>query len=383
MKNLLKIVADSKIPFLKGVLDEYAHMVYSPGDEVNAEMVEDADAIITRTRTKCNAALLQGSKVKFIASATIGFDHIDTAWCEANGVKWTNAPGCNSESVKQYVGAVLALLITEKNWSLKERSIAVVGVGNVGSKVSAMAKAFGMTVYEIDPPRARVEKDKTFYSLEEVVNKVDIVTFHTPLVQEGEDKTYYLCDEDLLSQMKSDAFVINSSRGEVVNGDHLKKVLRNKNIGGAVLDVWEKEPDIDQELLDLVWIATPHIAGYSQDGKAKGTQMSVQAISKFFTLGLDEWKASGLPQPDNAEWMIDCAGLSHDEVIAQVILHTYSLMRDDASLRQDKSTFEFLRGAYPIRREFQAYNISLLNGNEHIQKVLLSLGFKQVKMVDH
>ncbi len=377
---MLKIVADNKIPFLKGALEPYALVQYLPGAEINNDVLKDADALITRTRTKCNQETLGGSTVKIITSATIGFDHIDTEWCDHNGIQWTNAPGCNSESVKQYVAAVLALLVKEKGWQLKGKSIAVVGVGNVGSKVSTMAKALGMTVYEVDPPRARVEKDKEFYTLNKIIGKADIITFHTPLTKEGEDKTYHLCDASLLQKMKKSAIVINSSRGEVVDGEALKQALLNNQIEAAVLDVWEKEPAIDAELLDLVWIATPHIAGYSQDGKARGTQMSVQAISRYFNLCIDEWQATQIPQPDEATIVINCDELSDEAIIAKAILHTYSLKRDDAGLREDLNRFEYLRGSYPVRREFQAYSIQLLNGQAELRDVLLKLGFSEVSI---
>jgi len=378
---MLKVVADNKIPYLKGVLEKYAEVIYLPGAEITSEILKDADGLITRTRTKCNAESLAGSQVAIIASATIGFDHIDTTWCEANGIEWTNAPGCNSESVKQYVAAVLALLIQEKKWLLRDKSIAVVGVGNVGSKVSAMARAFGMNVYEVDPPRARKEKDNRFFNLEDISSKVDIVTFHTPLTHEGVDKTYHLCDDNLLSKLKRDAIIINSSRGEVVHCDALKRALQDKAVGGVVLDVWENEPLIDSDLLDLVWIATPHIAGYSQDGKAKGTQMSVQAISKKFNLGLDAWQASDIPEPDKSEIVINCDGLGEEEVISKAIYHTYAIKKDDADLRMDIDRFEYLRGSYPVRREFQAYSIQLEKGSEAVQNILLKLGFQNVTIV--
>ncbi|WP_289055053.1 4-phosphoerythronate dehydrogenase [Carboxylicivirga marina] len=375
---MLKIVADNKIPFLDGALEPYADVCYLPGGDISSDVLKDADALITRTRTKCNESTLSGSKLKMITSATIGFDHIDTAWCEQNGIEWTNAPGCNSESVKQYVGAVLALLVLEKGWQLKEKSIAIVGVGNVGSKVSTMASALGMTVYEVDPPRARREKDKYFYQLHDVVHKADIITFHTPLTRDGDERTYHLANEGLLLKMKSDAVLINSSRGEVVDGNALKKTLQNKGIGNAVLDVWENEPNIDTDLLNLVWIATPHIAGYSQDGKAKGTQMSVQAISRYFNLGIDDWEATGIPEPEEKLITIDCDHLSDGKVAALAMLHTYHLMSDDAALRTDLAKFEYLRGAYPVRREFSAYQIDLINGSEGLKEKLLKLGFSKV-----
>jgi len=272
----------------------------------------------------------------------------------------------------------LALLVTEKKWTLKGKSIAIVGVGNVGSKVSVLAKVLGMKVYEVDPPRARKEAGKRFYTLDEIAHKADIFTFHTPLNKSGEDKTHHLCDALLLSKMKKEALVINSSRGEVVDGNALKCALQNNALGGAVLDVWENEPTIDKNLLDLVWIGSPHIAGYSQDGKAKGTEMSVRAVSKYFGLGLENWQATGLPQPEMPNIVIDSQFKSDENIIATAILHTYAIKNDDDGLRIDLSQFESLRGNYPVRREFQAYEIIIKGGNENVIHSLLALGFKSV-----
>ncbi|MBS2210584.1 4-phosphoerythronate dehydrogenase PdxB [Carboxylicivirga mesophila] len=375
---MLKIVADNKIPFLKGALEPFADVTYFPGGEIDKEKLKEADALVTRTRTKCNEATLQGTSVKLITSATIGFDHIDTNWCETHQISWTNAPGCNSESVKQYVAAILALLVEEQGWQLANKAIAVVGVGNVGSKVSALAQALGMTVYEVDPPRARHEGGQRFYQLDDIIDKADIITFHTPLTKEGDDKTYHLCDRGLLSRMKPGAVVINSSRGEVVDGSALKEAIASKQIGQAVLDVWENEPEIDTDLLAKVWLATPHIAGYSQDGKAKGTEMSVRAVSRFFKLGIDDWEARNIPEPEEPVISIDCKGLDEDHIIAAAILHTYLLKRDDADLRGDVSQFESLRGAYPVRREFHAYDVELLNGTMVLADKMKAIGFSKV-----
>lgn len=375
---MLKFVVDDRIPYIKNALENYGDVVYLPGATINASNLKNVDALITRTRTKCNSSLLEGSQVRMIASATIGYDHIDTEWCENNNIEWTNAPGCNAESVKQYIAAVLALLVTEKKWTLKGKSIAIVGVGNVGSKVSVLAKALGMKVYEVDPPRARKEAGKRFYTLDEIAHKADIFTFHTPLNKSGEDKTHHLCDALLLSKMKKEALVINSSRGEVVDGNALKCALQNNALGGAVLDVWENEPTIDKNLLDLVWIGSPHIAGYSQDGKAKGTEMSVRAVSKYFGLGLENWQATGLPQPEMPNIVIDSQFKSDENIIATAILHTYAIKNDDDGLRIDLSQFESLRGNYPVRREFQAYEIIIKGGNENVIHSLLALGFKSV-----
>jgi len=374
----MKIIADDKIPFLNGVFENICEINYLPGAQITNEVLKDADALITRTRTKCNQESLKGTNVKMIASATIGFDHIDTNWCEDNNIKWTNAPGCNAESVKQYIASVFGMLVIEKGWRLKGKNIAVVGVGNVGRRIANLAEALGMHVYKVDPPRARVEKDETFYELKEIVGDMDIITFHTPLHKEGEDKTYHLCNDELLAMMKATALVINSSRGEVIDGNALKKALVEEQITAAVLDVWEKEPEIDKDLMNKVWISTPHIAGYSLDGKANGTMMSVQAISREFNLGLDNWEPNNIPLPKNITIDIDCTYLSNEQVLANTFVQTYAIKEDDIRLRMKTNEFEKQRGNYPIRREFKAFEINLQKGTDEQISLPKSVGFVMV-----
>ena len=374
----MKIIADDKIPFLNGVFEDICEINYLPGAQITNEVLKDADALITRTRTKCNEKSLQGTTVKMIASATIGFDHIDTKWCEDNNIKWTNAPGCNAESVKQYIASVFGMLVIEKGWVLKGKKIAVVGVGNVGSRIAKLAEGLGMHVYKVDPPRARTEKNEQFYELKEIVGDMDIVTFHTPLNKEGEDKTYHLCNDELLSMMKETTLVVNSSRGEVIDGNALNKALAEEEIAAAVLDVWEKEPEIDKELMNMVWISTPHIAGYSLDGKANGTMMSVQAISREFNLGLDDWEPNNIPLPKNNIIDIDCTYLSDEQVLANAFVQTYAIKEDDIRLRMKTNEFEKQRGNYPIRREFKAFEVNLQKGTDEQISVLKSVGFENV-----
>ncbi len=282
----MKIVCDNRIPFIKGVLEPWAEVVYLPGKDTTAADVRDADAIITRTRTICDEALLKGSKVKVIASATIGYDHIDTAWCESAGILWENAPGCNSWSVKQYVTSVLCTLAQRHGLDLGRMTLGVVGVGNVGSKVAEAAGILGMEVLLNDPPRARREGAAGFCSLQEIIERADIITLHVPLTKEGEDATWHLFDAGRIAAMGKERILINSSRGAVVDGDALKAALASGQLKAAVLDTWEKEPDIDRDLLALLDIATPHIAGYSADGKANGTAAAVHRVSRVLGLPL-------------------------------------------------------------------------------------------------
>jgi len=372
----MKIVVDKKIPFIEGVLEKYGEVVYLEGREIRREDVRGADALIVRTRTKCNRALLEGTKVRFVASATIGFDHIDTAFCEANNIFWTNAAGCNSSSVQQYIAAALFHLAEEFQFELAQKTIGIVGVGNVGSKVVNLCRALGMRVLLNDPPRERREGSKDFVSLDAVIRESDIVTFHVPLYLEGVDKTFHMVDEKLLSKFRKGQILINSSRGEVVEGEALRSSLKNKMIADCVLDVWEHEPDVDRELLGLTEIATPHIAGYSADGKANGTAMSVQAFSRFFGLDLGEWYPEKVPSPAITTLEVECGNLSDQAVLAGLVKRTYDILADDARLRMSPETFEKQRGAYPLRREFPTYTLKLLNASASLKTLVQAIGFK-------
>lgn len=372
--SLLKIVCDDKIPFLKGVLEPYANVDYHPGSKITSDMVRDASAVVTRTRTKCNQGLLQGSQVRFIGTATIGFDHIDTQWVEANGIGWTNAPGCNSGSVKQYIAAALALLIDEKGISLSGKTMGIVGVGNVGSKVAQVADAFGMKVLLCDSPRKRREGGD-FVDFETIVGQSDFISFHTPLNRTGEDKTYHLFDFEVVPKLKRGVTILNTSRGEVIDTEALKTAIDQGVVANAVIDVWEHEPHIDLQLLDKVYVATPHIAGYSLDGKALGTAMVVRALSARFGFPLADWFPLSIPMPEHPLVAFDATGLSHEQALAKAILHTYPLRRDDQTLRLSVETFEDQRGNYPVRREFGAYNAKIENASSNLIEILKSLGF--------
>ncbi len=378
---MLKIIADDKIPFLEGVLEPYANVFYVAGSKTTDELVRDADALITRTRTKCNKSLLEGSNVKMIATATIGFDHIDTTYCADNSIQWVNAPGCNSGSVKQYVASALAILAKKKNYNFNDITIGIVGVGNVGSKVKDLSEALGLNVLLNDPPRAKVEDSDEFVDLKTIQEEADIITFHVPLQKEGEHRTYHIADDDFFNSCKSHVVIINSSRGEVVDNKALLEALNDKVIGDAVLDVWENEPDIDNDLLNKTIIATPHIAGYSVDGKANGTAMSVQAISEKFNLPLTEWYPEELPLPQHELIKIDGADKTDQEILIEAILHTFNILDDDNRMRMHPEEFEKQRGSYPMRREFGAYRIELRNSSKFIVESLNKIGFTTVELI--
>jgi erythronate-4-phosphate dehydrogenase len=371
----VKIVADDKIPFLRGALEPWAEVIYMPGKEISQSAVMDADGLLIRTRTKCNELLLSGSKVRFIGTATIGYDHIDTDYCENHGIFWTNATGCNSSSVRQYVASSLLTLAHDNDFDLRDKTLGIVGVGNVGSKVEMFARSIGMNVLLNDPPRAELEGKAGFDSLGTLLKEADILTVHVPLCKTGENQTFHLFDTGIFSKMKRGMWFINSSRGEVVDTSSLELALENHQIAGAVIDVWENEPDISLNLLSKAAIGTPHIAGYSTDGKANGTAMVVRSLAEFFGLPLADWYPVNVPEPATARIEIDCAGKSFNDIIRAAVLHTYDVKSDDRTLRSLPSGFENQRGTYPVRREFTSFSLKLRNCSDLTGTVLKNIGF--------
>ena len=346
-----KIVADDKIPFLRGALEGVAEVEYLPGNRISRKDLLDADGLITRTRTRCDRELLEGTPVSFIASATIGYDHIDTTYCDSHGIHWTNAPGCNSSSVRQYVVSTLLYLARHRKLDLTQMTLGIVGVGHVGKKVQSAAEALGMKVLVNDPPRARKEGDEGFVSLDELLTEADILTLHVPLNHGGEDNTFHLVNHDFIAVAKRGSILINTSRGAVVDESALKEGMGNSIFSDVVLDVFPKEPEIDPELLESLTLATPHIAGYSLEGKANGTALSVQAISRHFGLGIDAWVPADLPSPTEPEIYGDASQEERRELLWNIFSSSYDVSADDRRLRSAPGSFEKLRGDYPFRRD--------------------------------
>lgn len=340
----LKIVADKAIPFLEGVFDPYADMTYLPGDKIGPEDVKDADVLMVRTRTKCNAALLEGSKVKFIATATIGTDHIDFPYCDSKGIVVRNAPGCNAGGVMEYVFSALYGLASRRSISLQGDTIGIIGVGHVGSLIERMGRALGFKILKCDPPRAEAEGSFGFCDLEYLLQNSQIVTLHVPL----NETTRGMANSEFFSLMQPGAFFINAARGEVVCDDALKAAI--PKLGPVIIDTWNHEPDIDLDLMDKVAIATPHIAGYSYQGKQNGTAAAVRAVAHYF--GITElyefFPKTDLPE--NEAVKLDLKDLNQGE-IASVLQYNYPIFTDDFMLRLNPENFDTLRSEYNYRRE--------------------------------
>jgi erythronate-4-phosphate dehydrogenase len=372
---MIKIIADENIPFLRGVFEPYAKITYLPGQQIDRMVLMNADALLVRTRTKCTSDLLRGTGVKFIGTATIGFDHIDIRFCEAQGIKWTNAPGCNSSSVQQYIAAALLKLSFDFRSQLKSKTMGIIGAGNVGSKVAKLGKALGMNVLLNDPPRARLEGTRLFAGLDTILQESDIITLHVPLNMAGEDKTYHFINGRSVKKMKNGSWLFNTSRGEVAETLVLREALDSGKIGGVVIDVWENEPDIDRELMQKAFIATPHIAGYSTDGKANGTSMVVNAMANYFGLPLGNWYPEQLPGPFSPVISINGERKDDESVIREAVAHTYNISEDDLKLRSEPADFEKQRANYPVRREFPCFEIRLKNCTRKVAKTLEEIGF--------
>lgn len=375
---MLKIIADAGIPFLKGVLEPFGSIEYWPAAAITHETVKDADALLIRTRTSCNKQLLQDSRVNYIGTATIGFDHIDQEYCQGKGISWTNAAGCNADSVCQYV--VISLLVLERDYkvSLKGKTIGIIGLGNVGSRVKKALELQGFKILVNDPPKARAERNEEYVSLETLLTHSDIVSIHVPLIRDGLDKTFHLISGTELSKLRKGAILINTSRGEVVNNLALLQALKNGDISNPILDVWENEPLPNTELINLSAISTPHIAGYSIDGKAKATAILVQNLSRHFNLSLLEWKPE-IPQ-NLTPSIIRIEGKEKlpEQTAKEALMQTYDILSDDNSLRANPNNFEQLRINYPLRRDVSAHTVQLNNGTKQQAELLEKLGFRGV-----
>lgn len=330
----LTVVVEDHVPYIHGALEPYAEVRYLPNDLITADRLRDVDAVIGRTRTAYGPAMLQGTPVRAVATATIGTDQIDIPWCEAHGIKVANAPGCNAPAVAQYVLTAILRLI---NRPLHQYTLGIVGVGHVGGLVERWARSLDMPVMLCDPPRAAQEGVEGFCSLQDIAAMADIVTFHTPL----DATTRHLADEAFFQGLRRAPIFINASRGAIVDTPALIRAIDEGRVSHTVIDTWEGEPQLSLDLLKRVEIGTHHIAGYSIQGKIRATRACVDAVAE--ALGLP----ANLPLPEAPDISLDIP----ERIKAPRLLDTYDIMADDSRLRQCPQTFEALRDAYPLRPE--------------------------------
>ncbi len=396
----MKIVADKNIPFVEEAFGKLGEVATLPGRQINSSAVKEADVLLVRTVTRVDERLLKGSRVRFVATATIGLDHVDLDYLKKKGIRFASATGCNANSVAEYIVAALLILAQRYEFSLSGKTIGVVGVGNVGSRVVEKAGILGMNVLQNDPPLARKTGESRFRPLEELLQKSDILTLHVPLSHEGEDATYHMANEALFEKMKKGGFFINTSRGAVADSPGLLKALKSKRLSGTVLDVWEGEPEISEELLQAVDLGTPHIAGYSREGKANATLFIYQGTCRFLSCvslsdrqaGVDRkvanWQPTNLPPPLYPEIGVHCEDPEQSEgdeaILSEVVRKAYDLEGDDRALRgilkiplpERGAYFDRLRNEYPVRREFHSFKVKLVQSNEKVLSILQALGFK-------
>jgi len=380
----MKIVIDENIPFAKEAFSTLGEVETSHGREITSQKTEDADALIVRSITKVNSELLGRSSIKFVGTATIGMDHIDVEYLKNSGIEFVSAPGSNSNSVSEYIVCALLYAANKLSLSLKNLALGIIGVGNVGSKVAKKAETLGMKVLLNDPLLFERTGDIKYRTIQELIENCDVLTFHVPLERHGKYPTHHMIDKNFLESLKKCPIIINTSRGGVMDTESVKSALMHCEISQVILDVWENEPNIDVEMLKMALIGTPHIAGYSFDGKVNGTSMIYNSLCQYLNKKA-KWNPNDfLPKSDCPVVKVEKQNGSLEEKLHKLVSQLYNIEKDDSKLREYLSMpaekrgeyFDSLRKNYPVRREF--FNTSILFEKEDLElaNVLSEIGFK-------
>jgi erythronate-4-phosphate dehydrogenase len=385
----MRIVCATNMPYVQEAFRSLGDAVVLEGRKIMAADVRDAEVLAIRSTTKVDRALLEGSRVRFVGTATIGIDHMDTAYMDQQGIRWCFAAGCNANSVSEYVTTALLRLATRHGFILRGKTIGVVGIGNVGSRVVKKAQALGMRVLANDPPRQRKEGPRAadgleFVSLARVLAESDIITLHVPLTKEGPDKTRHMADAAFFARLKPGAIFMNCARGGINDTNALLTALDSGKVPHVILDTWEGEPVVRLDALARADIATPHIAGHSFEGRVMGTVMVYREACRF--LGREAtWSPDALlPPPLVPEITLDAAGLSEEQALWQIVQQVYDIEADDRRMRESANMDEAARGAYfdrmrkeyPMRREFRFTTVHLKNATATLAQTVAGLGFK-------
>lgn len=379
----MKLVIDANIPAADACFGSLGALTRVPGREITAGHLKDADALIVRSITQVNDALLANSPVRFIGTCTIGTDHIDQAALAKRDITFASAPGCNAEAVVDYVLGSLLTLAERDGWSLGERTVGIVGVGNVGSRLQARLSVMGVATLSCDPPRAAVEglaSEQEFHTLDVLIERCDVLCLHTPLTREGPHATYQLLNAQRIGELAPGCVVLNAGRGDCLDGLALRSRLAGKGDISAILDVWEEEPDIDAGLRDLVSLATPHIAGHSLDGKLRGTWMIQQALAGHYVQSSDLTFADICPPPALASLHLQHA-LPPEDALRLCMRAVYDVRRDHDALQRQTlhhgmhKGFDDCRANYPLRREFATLNVQLSGEAVVLEDLLRGAGF--------
>ncbi|UVK92060.1 4-phosphoerythronate dehydrogenase PdxB [Pseudomonas atacamensis] len=378
------IVADENIPLLDAFFAGFGDIRRVPGRSIDRATVEHADVLLVRSVTNVNRALLEGSKVRFVGTCTIGTDHLDLDYFNEAGICWSSAPGCNARGVVDYVLGSLMTLAEIEGADLTQRTYGVVGAGEVGGRLIKVLKGLGWNVKVCDPPRQAAEGGD-YVSLEQIIEQCDVISLHTPLTRSGNDATWHLFDQQRLLQLKQGAWLINAARGPVVDNVALREVLLEREDLQAVLDVWEKEPEVDPALAELCVLATPHIAGYSLDGKQRGTAQIYQAYCAF----IGQPAAIALSDLLPATWLSEVSLHADSDpawALAMLCRGVYDPRRDDADFRrslvgnvaEQRAAFDVLRKQYPVRREIEGLKVRIEGDAPRLRQIVAALGATRV-----
>lgn len=381
----MRIVVDENVPQAQA-FSSHGELIRLPGRSLRAEDVRDADALIVRSITQVDAQLLAGSRVAFVGTCTIGIDHLDTHWLDGQGIAWTNAPGCNARSVTEYVLAALRLLSVRRAASLAQRCYGIVGVGEVGQRLASLLQGLGWQVLLCDPPRAaggaapgvEAAPDQSFVGLDELIERCDVICLHTPLTTAGDWPTRHLMDVHRLRRLRQGCWLINAGRGPVIDNVALLAVLQERDDLAVVLDVWEHEPVVEPRLAARCELVTPHIAGYSLDGKIRGTEMIYQAFCRHFALAA----GNGVRYPAAEITHLGVGqGVTAEQLLGRLSVLFYDPLADDAALRATlglqaqarAAAFDRLRKQYPVRREMTSTCLQLPVDAAQLQQVARAL----------
>ncbi|VFS48439.1 Erythronate-4-phosphate dehydrogenase [Moellerella wisconsensis] len=370
----VKILVDENMPYAEVLFSRLGEVKAIPGRPIPVAELRHADALMVRSITKVDPALLAGTPVKFVGTATAGFDHVDIDGLTQAGIGFSSAPGCNAIAVVEYVFSALMMLAQRDNFDLRDKTVGIIGVGNVGGRLAARLKAWGVKTLLCDPPRHDKGDKEDFLPFEQLLAEADVLTFHTPLNKSGEYRSYHLLNEPALEKLPDETIIINASRGEVVDNQALLKQLKAGRKFSVILDVWEPEPNLSIELMALVDIATPHIAGYSLEGKARGTTQVFEAYSQFLGLSHQVELSDLLPVPEFDT--VTLRGELTQDRLKRLIHLVYDVRRDDAPLRKVAAMageFDKLRKNYPERREWSSLCVACDNRETLAQ--LTALGF--------
>ncbi len=383
----MKIVCATNMPFAEESFRTLGETTIVEGRGIRAEQVRDAEVLAVRSTTKINRALLEGSRVRFVGTATIGTDHMDIPWLEERGIRWCFAPGCNANSVSEYLSTALLTLAHRHGLALAGKTIGVVGIGNVGRRVVRKMEALGLRVLQNDPPREEAEgaaAGLSFVSLDTILSEADVVTLHVPLTKGGRHPTAGMADADFFRRLKPGCIFVNAARGGLMSTRALLDAMDRGVVRHAVIDTWEGEPAFSRELLDRVDIGTPHIAGHSFEGKVNGTVMVYEAACRFLN-AVPSWSVEGaLPPPPVPALTVDAAGRRDDDLLWELAHQVYDIEGDDLRLRAGNAPddalrakhFDRLRESYPMRREFPYTRVTVTGASTSLRRTIADLGFR-------